>query len=441
MLWRVFRAESGEVVRLLLSGGYFFLVLFGYFLLRPVREAMGVQESMDDLRELFLVTCGVSLVVSVGFGGLISRMDRARFILVGHVLVACCLGVFLVARVVVTDEERLYVGYAFYVWLSVVNLYVTSVFWSFMADVWSLEQGKRLFPVIGVGGTLGALAASLFASGMVRSIGVGWQVGLSAACFLAAVPLVVGLDRGERAERRVPARAVGGSFADGVLLLVRSPYLLGTGLYVMALTISSTLLYFTRTELVSDASEELERRVSMFAQMDAWTQGATLVAQLFITGRMMRRLGVGVTLAVMPLVTVGGFGVLAWVERMEGVEGWQVFGVVTAFSAVHSAARYAVARPSRETLFSVVSAGEKYKAKPVIDVFLYRGGDVAGAGVQGWVMGLGMGLAGMMAAVLPLAVVWGGLCCGLAVAQRRRAARMNEVEQASGISDAEGVTG
>lgn len=406
----------GEWRPVLLSFGYFFLVLFGYALLRPVREAMGVQRSMDGLRTLFYVTCGVSLLVAVGFGGLVARLDRVRFIGVGHALVAACLGVFIAARWAVDDAQRVWVGYAFYVWLSVVNLFLLSVFWAFMADVWRLEQGKRVFPVIAVGGTLGALAGSSFVWWLAEKIGVDWQMAMAAGCFLLTVPVVWMLDTGDRKARAAASSRVGGDWWAGLMLLARSPYLLGTGLYVVCMTVSSTLLYFTRSRLVAKASEELEQRVSMFAQMDAWTQGATLFVQLFVTGRLMRHLGVGATLAVLPLVTVAGFGLLAWVER-RGVEGWQVFGVVTAFSAVHSATRHAVARPSRETLFSVVDAEEKYKAKPVIDLFLYRGGDVAGA----WATGIVAGLWGMFMLALPLAAVWGGLCVALAAAQGRRA--------------------
>jgi AAA family ATP:ADP antiporter len=416
--------RAGEALPVLASAAYFFLVLFGYFLLRPVREAMGVQRSMDDLRWLFTVTCAVSLLVAVGFGGLVATLDRARFIRVGHLIVAACLGCFIVARHAVADDTRFIVGYVFYVWLSVVNLFLTSVFWAFMADIWGFEQGKRLFPIIAVGGTLGALTGSSFVWNLAERIGVDWQMALAAGCFLATVLLVSGLDRGDRAGRAARGEAgerprpVGGNPVAGVLLLARSPYLLGAGLYVMFMTISSTLLYFTRADLVADAADELERRVSLFAQMDAWTQGATLFVQLFVTGRMMRHLGVGVTLAVLPAVTLAGFAVLAAMERAAGVEGWQLFGAVTAFSAVHAATRYAVARPSRETLFSVVTPEEKYKAKPVIDLFLYRGGDVAGA----WLTGIvGLTLWSMLMLVLPLAALWGGMCVWLAAAQRRRA--------------------
>lgn len=421
---------------MLACAGYFFLVLFGYFLLRPVREAMGVERSKNDLRWLFVMTCVVSLVVAVGFGGIVARLDRARFIRVGHLGVAVCLGVFLLARWAADDDTRLWLGYAYYIWLSVVNLFLTSVFWAFMADIWRLEPSKRVFPVIAVGGTLGALAGSSFAWQMAERIGPVWQLSLAAGCFLATLPLVRAIDRRDRAGRAMPPMPIGGAWADGLRLLARSPYLLGAGLYVVLMAISSTLLYFTRSDLVSGSRAELEARVAMFAQMDAWTQGATLIVQLFITGRMMRRFGVGVTLLVLPLVTVAGFALLAWLENRPGVEAWQLFAGVTAFSAVHSATRYAVARPTRETLFSVVTPEEKYKVKPVIDVFLYRGGDVAGAGLTALVVGLW----GMLMLALPLAAVWGASCMWLAAAQKRRAG-LQEHTQTGAAAPLEGATG
>lgn len=420
---------------MLASASYFALVLFGYFLLRPVREAMGVARSMDDLRWLFVMTCAASLIVAMAFGGVVSRLDRARFIWVGHLAVAACLGMFVMARLAVDDAERVTLGYVFYVWLSVVNLFLTSVFWAFMADVWSLEQGKRIFALIAVGGTVGALAGSSFAWRMAEVIGVSWQLALAAGCFLLTAPCVRALDRADRQRRSAPVERIGGHWVEGITLLVRSPYLLGAAFFVIFMSISSTLLYFTRAELVVNASKELESRISMFAQMDAWTQGATLLVQLFVTAQLIRRFGVGITLAILPAVTVAGFALLAWLAQRPGVEPWQLFGAVTAFSAVHSAVRYAVARPTRETLFNVVSDEEKYKAKPVIDVVIYRSGDVAGA----WLTGLVVGMWGMLLLALPLAALWGGMCMWLAAAQERRARVRNEAGRIQAAAAAEGA--
>lgn len=418
---RLVSVRSGEWRSLLLSGSFFFLLLYGYFLLRPVREAMGVQRSMEDLRWLFLVSCAVSLGATLALGSAVSRLDRARFIgLTSRVVIACVL-VFVALRLGLGERGRTYTGYVFYVWLSVVNLLLVSVFWAFMADAWSLEQGKRLFPAIGVGGTIGALLGSLTAWQLASTIGVAWQMVAAAACFEAGVHVMRRIDVGRRAATGRPARAVGGRWADGAMAIARSPYLLGIGLYIVLIAVSSTLIYFTQARLVADASQELTRRVALFAQLDVWTQLATLLVQLFVTARLIRTLGVGLTLMVLPVVTVLGFGALAWLDGVEGVEPWVVFGVFAAFNAAHRATRYAIARPTRETLFSVVSESEKYKAKPIVDVFLYRGGDVAGVAAERLIAGVVIGLGGMLVAAAPLAVVWGALSVWLASQQRRRA--------------------
>jgi len=421
--------RPGEWGALLLSGAFFFLLLFGYFLLRPVREAMGVERSMGDLRWLFGVTCVVSLGAAVLFGGLVSRFDRARFISWAFRGVIACVVAFAGVRVVLggllDGGMQLWSGYVFYVWLSVVNVFMTSVFWAFMADVWRLEQGKRLYAAIGVGGTLGALLGSVFAWQLVGVIGAPAQMLIAAGLFEGAVRVMRVLDRRSTrgAGELVSSRpgAMGGSWVEGVRAVARSPYLLGVGAYIVLMAVSSTLIYFTQAELVTDAEDELVGRIALFGQLDMWTQAATLFVQLFVTGHLMKRAGVAVTLGVLPVVTVLGFAALAVVGTREGVESWQIFAVFAAFNAVHRATRYAVARPARETLFSVVSERDKYKAKPVVDVFLYRGGDVAGVGVSAGLAALALGLGGMAMAAAPLGVVWVIVSVGLARGQSWRA--------------------
>lgn len=425
---RALKIRPGEGGAVVLSGLFFFLLLFGYFLIRPVREAMGVQRSMDDLRWLFITTCGVSLLVTLAFGSVVSLTDRSRFIPIAtRVIIACLLG-FAVVIIATGGHPHVRISYAFYVWLSIINLFMTSVFWAFMADVWTLEQGKRLFPAIAVGGTVGALLGSLFAWQLAEQLGAAGQMIAAAALFEASVWVMKAIDRKARSDGkphehpRHTAR-IGGQWWDGAVAMFRSPYLLGIGAWIALMAVSNTLIYFTQARLVTDAREELNQRVALFAQLDMWTQAATLLAQLFVTARLIRWFGVGLTLAVLPLVTVAGFTTLAWVSNLEGVEPWQIFGVFAAFNAIHRATRYAVARPARETLFSVIPASEKYKAKPIVDVFLYRGGDVAGAGVDKWLAGSTLLIGGVAMAAAPLAVFWGGLSVWLAWQQRQKADR------------------
>jgi AAA family ATP:ADP antiporter len=204
---------------------------------------------------------------------------------------------------------------------------------------------------------------------------------------------------------------IGGSFLDGATAVATSPYLLGIGGYIILMAISNTIIYFTQANVILDNTDTFSQRVGSFAQFDMLAQIATLITQIFITTHLIRRLGVGWTLAILPAVTVAGFAALAV---------WPIYGVMALFQALHRATRYAVSRPARETLFSVVPAAEKYKAKPVVDVFLYRGGDVAGAGIDGALRALGLGLGWVAAATVPLAAMWAVLSIGLGRAQGRR---------------------
>jgi len=432
---RLMNVERDELKLVLYCGACFFFLLFGYFLLRPLREAMGVERSMRDLRWLFIVTCGVSLLVTLGFGGLVSKLSDRRFIPIAFRTVMACLVVFIVLmQIQMGDDARLYVGYVFYVWLSVINLMMMSIFWALMADVWTLGQGKRLFAVIGIGGTLGALLGSNFVWWLAESINPAIQMGIAIVMFECVVQIVRRIDRtvvntqDQSAKAAQSTNSVGGQWADGAKAIAGSPYLVGIGLYIMLLAVSNTLIYFTQANLVSDASDELSTRISLFAQLDMWTQLATLLVQLFVTGHLIKRLGIGFTLAILPIVTVVGFVTMAWIEKRPGVEAWQIFGVFAAFSAIHRATRYAVIRPARETLFSVVPDATKYKAKPIVDVFLYRGGDVLGVRVEALIAGAGLGIAGMAMTAAPLAVLWGGLSIALAVAQSKKARMNNEFE-------------
>ena len=204
---------------------------------------------------------------------------------------------------------------------------------------------------------------------------------------------------------------IGGNFWDGATAVATSPYLLGIGAFIVLMAISNTLIYFAVAQGMLDNTDTFSQRVEGFAQFDLLAQIATLITQMFITTHLIKRFGVGWTLTLLPLVTVAGFVVLAI---------WPLYGVVAIFQALHRATRYAISRPARETLFSVVPPAEKYKAKPLVDVFLYRGGDVAGAGIDSTLRALGLSVTWVAAAAVPLAMVWGALSIALGHAQQRR---------------------
>ncbi len=440
---RLLNMRRGELPLALLSAAFFFFVLCGYFFLRPVREAMGVARGMDELRGLFVVTSLISLLAVLAFGGVVARMNRRRFIPAAFLFVIACLLIF--SGLIVQDaragggligtgaETALArgVGYTFYVWLTVVNLFTSSLFWAFMVDIFDVDQGKRMFAFVGIGGTLGALAGAEATSAVSATtespyLPAGLML-LACVCYCVAITTMLWLDRmavrsrasrlealprgrGEDARSDGSAR-IGGNFWEGAKAVAASPYLLGVGLWVVFMAISNTMIYFTQANVIQQATDTFSQRVESFADFDFLAQFATLLTQIFVTTRIVRKLGVGWTLAILPLVTVAGFAVLA---------AWPLYGAILIFQAVHRATRYAISRPARETLFSVVTPAEKYKAKPAVDVFLYRAGDAAGAGIDASFAALGMTLALVAASTVPLAGVWIALSIWLGRAQAAR---------------------
>ena len=463
-LGRLVNMKRGELPLAVMSALFFFLVLCGYFFLRPVREAMGVARGMEELRWLFVVTSVTALAAVLIFGGVVARMNRRRFIPVAYLFVVVCLFGFAALLIgdvrsggglIGSDTQTVLsrnVGYTFYVWLTVINLFTSSVFWAFMVDIFDVDQGKRLFAFVGIGGTLGALiggwAANLISSLTESPYLPAWLMLIGAACYCLAVGVMLVLDKmavhstasslgapsggggaaapepdGGEAEAPEPeagARTrkrgrgeIGGTFWDGLTAVVTSPYMLGVGLWVVFMAISNTMIYFTQANIILNESDTFSQLVASFAQFDYIAQLATLITQVFITTHLIRKVGVGWTLAVLPIVTLAGFLVLAV---------WPVYGVMMIFQALHRATRYAISRPSRETLFSVVTPAEKYKAKPVVDVFLYRFGDAAGAGIDGLFAVLGLTLAWVAMSTAPLAAMWIALSIGMGTAQARRIA-------------------
>ena len=444
---RILNIKKEELPLAVLSAVYFFCILCGYFFLRPVRDAMGVARGMDELRWLFVCTALVSLAVVLAFGGVVARTNRRRFIPIGYLCVIGCLIVFagmlivdgaagggLIGSDTETPLAR-YVGYVYYVWLSTINLFVNSVFWAFMVDLFDVRQGKRMFAFIGIGGTLGAIAggwATNVISGMTDSVYLPAGLMLIGAVFFGlAIVVMLSLDRlvfGSQRSLTADGAAIeghqwagdrdvageggiGGTFWEGAHAVVRSPYLLGIGAYIALMAISNTLIYFTQANIILDDRDTFSELIAGFAQLDVFAQVATLFVQIFVTTQVIKRIGVGWTLVILPLVTLAGFAVLS---------AWATFGVMAVFQAVHRATRYAISRPARETLFSVVSPSEKYKAKPFVDVFVYRGGDLAGAGVDSMFAAMGLTLAAVAAATVPVAGVWAVLCLALGRAQQAK---------------------
>lgn len=393
MLQRLFRRvvllEPGEGRPFLWSAAYFFLLLTSYYLLRPLREAMGIAKGAEKLPWLMTGTLLVMLAVNPLFAALVSRLPRRRFIPWAYRafgLTLLCFGV-LFLKLPLHGGPAL--GYAFYIWLSVFNLFVVSVFWALMADVWTEAQGRRLFGMIAVGGTLGAMAGSALTEVLSRTLGLqaGWLLLLSVLLLEGAVQCVRALaNHFELGDVAGAAREPGPGLWTGLKLMGQSRYLQLICGYMLLFTVTSTFLYLQQGDIVARTFKGQAARTAAFARVDFWVNGLSLVGQLFFTGRLLKRTGVGLALVLLPSLTLLGFGALAL---------WPTFAVLSVVMVARRGLHYAVDRPTRELLYIPLGPEEKYKTKSFIDTFVYRAGDLLGVWAPSLLAGLGVALAGL----------------------------------------------
>jgi AAA family ATP:ADP antiporter len=395
-LTRVRRDERAPVACAALA---FFFILTALMVLRPARESLGMQRGIEAIRWLFIGTALVTLAVNPLFGNLVSRLGRFAFIAATYLFFATSLLVFYALLVLAPAAVGATSGMVFFVWYSVFNLFATMVFWALMADVFALDQGKRLFGIIAVGGSLGAVAGPWLASQLAAPLGTASLLPVAAVSLgLALISMRAGLR--VRPERAVPTAPIGGSAWEGIRSVFRSSYLTGIAAYILTLTVVATFLYFTRLQMVAALGTDLDLRTTIFARIDLYTQITTMVLQALVTGRLMVYFGVPFTLALLPLTAALGFIGLAITASL---------ATLIAFQAAFSAVQRAFTRPGRETLFTVVPRADKYKAKAFTDTFVYRSGDVVGAQLEGILGKLGPGLAALVSVSVPLALAWGAL--------------------------------
>jgi AAA family ATP:ADP antiporter len=424
ILQRVTQVRRGEAAAVVASALCFFFILTALMVLRPAREALGMRRGIEAVRWLFVGTAIVTLAVNPLFALLVSRTRRLVFITATYVFFGVSLLGFWAVLVGAPQAIGEASGMVFFVWFSVFNLFATMVFWALMADRFALEQSKRLFGVISVGGTLGAVAGPWLASRLAEPLGTAGLLPVSAALLGLAVVAAWAVARLQPARPVAAAAAdpnappavderavIGGSAWEGFRAVFRSPYLLGISGYVLILTVIGTFIYFTRLQMVAALGDDLDMRTGVFARLDLYTQVTTLVLQALVAGHLMKRLGVHVTLALLPAAAVLGFAGLALTASLV---------TLTIFQAAYSAVQRSLTRPARETLFTVVPREDKYKSKAFIDTFVYRGGDVVGAQVEGLLGRLAAGLGALVAVTIPLALAWAALGLWLGRAQQRR---------------------
>lgn len=380
---------------------YIFSLLFAYYILRPIRDEMGVAGGVENLQWLFTATLLCMIAANPPFAALVARLPRIKFIALAYRFFGANLLLFAGLLHLADAEQNIWVGRIFFVWVSVFNLFVVSVFWALMVDVFDAEQGKRLFGFIAAGATLGGIAGSVLTTALAKQVAPTYLLLGSALLLEAAVFCVRRLSRISEALHRAGTRGeeppIGGSSFAGFRHALGSPYLIQVCLYMLLFTITSTFLYFQQAEIVRQSFNDRGARTAFFARIDLWVNVLTLAAQLFLTGRVLRWCGVGVTLATLPLISMIGFGTLALAPTI---------AVLVAYQVARRAGNFAFARPSREVLYTVVAREDKYKAKSFIDTAVYRFGDQVGAWSYAGLSALGLALTGVAVVAVPISLLW-----------------------------------
>lgn len=401
LLGRAAQVEAHESKAVVMAFLLLFFVLGGYFAVRPVRETVGTILGADRVSDLYGITWAASIIIVPLYGALCARFRRAAFLPWIYGFVALSLA--LVGVMLATDEHNVAIAEFFYVWISVLNLFIVSVFWSFLLELYDAGQTQRLFGVIAAGGTTGALVGPLLTDLSVSFIGNPGVLLMGSAFFVIAIVLQRALLRiwaatpmGTGAPR-AEDRPMGGNPFAGVSLVLKSPYLLGIALFVILLASVNTFLYLEQLRLVSETFADNEQRTQVFARLDYIVQGLTVLLQLFVTGRIASRLGVIVLLTVVPVVMVGGF---------LGLAVFNTFWVLAIVFVARRVGEYSFIRPGREMLFSRVSTETKYKAKNLIDVPVYRGGDFLSAQLKTALEAGGLAPAGIAVMGAALAGAW-----------------------------------
>lgn len=372
----IFRIEREEVPVAAAGAAMFFLLFTGYFMLRPVRETMGIAGGVENLQWLFTGTFLATLVALPVFGWIASKVRRRHILIWTYGFFAVNLTAFAAAFIV--DPENVWIARTFYIWLSVFNLLAISLAWSVLADVLAAPQAKRLFALIAGGASLGGLTGPILGTLLVAPIGHAGLL-LLASIFLtlsagAALWLHRWRDRNPLPQEEIEPRTepLGGHPFAGATAVLHSGYMAGIALFVVLLAIVSTFLYFEQARLVAETFPDRTRQTQVFGMIDTFVQTCTILIQIFLTGRIADRFGIGVLLVAVPLVMAAGFLWLAFAP---------VFAVLAVIMIVRRVGEYALVRPGREMLYTVAEPEEKYKAKNFIDTVVYRGGDAVG----GWV--------------------------------------------------------
>ena len=416
-LRRAVPATPQERAAALWSFAYFFTLLAGYYVLRPLRDQMGIAGGVKNLPWLFTATFASLLVAQPLYGALVARLPRVKFIPIVYHFFAANLVLFW--WLLTFGVGEVVVARVFFVWVSVFNLFAVVVFWSFMADLFTAEQGKRLFGFIGAGGTAGALLGPVITIVLSRPLGAVNLLIAAAILLEAAVFCVHRLERAAAVPASVDRKQqpLGGSAFAALPELLRSPYLMGVAAWVSLLSFGATITYFAQANIVSATVHGAAAQTRLFASIDLAVGLLSLATQVFATGKFLKRFGTGIAAGALPSVYIVGFAALAMAPSLF---------VVVALQVTQRWMNFAIANPARQVFFTVVGREEKYKAKNLIDVVVYRGSDALYGWVYHTMQALGLKLGAIALCVLPIVAGWLFLSIALGRRQERLARKPDD---------------
>ena len=394
--------ESNEIKATLVSTLFVFVLMASYYILRPVRDAMASDWSDAEVSFLWNINFFVSAAIVAVYGFAVSRarlrsVVPAMYGFFALTFVAFYFGISLV-------DDRVLVDKAFYLWVSVFALFHVSVFWTFMADTFNPGQAKRLFGIIGAGASAGALVGPAIPALFAGALGTDTLMLIASMSLLVVIPLVFYIYHLKAAElgnaglqADTDKAALGGNWWRGFQSFVANPYLLGIGAFILLYVFIGSFVYFEQKNLLADFSRD--ERTQILGSVDWLVNVVTFGMAFFVTGRIVAKLGMPTALALMPFLVGAGLLVLAFAPMLTVLLALQVF---------RRGGNYGLTRPAREMLYTRVTQEERFKAKPVIDIVVYRGGDaVSGTLFALLTDGIGLGLAAVALVGSAIAAAWG----------------------------------
>ena len=392
--------DDGELKSLLIATVYGFFIMFSYYILRAVRDEISSADR-GNLQLLWTAVFFVMLIAVPAYSWIASKFSRGVFVpLVNRFFIACLLG-FWICLVFLPIEARPWIDRVFYVWSSVFALFVVTVFWGFMSDCFDNNQGKRLFSFIAVGSSLGGIAGSSTTAGLAEVLPA------FSLLLLACIPLEVAswcarilhgrFNTGSVSIPGESGRAIPGTAWSGMQAVFASRYLMGIAAFIALMTFVSTMLYFQQASLIAEAFANRGERTVFYAKIDLLVSSLTIIFQVYLTARIIKWLGVGLTLAIVPAMMALGFFTLGLYPTLT---------VLVVVQVIYRAGRYGLTKPAREILWTVLGREAKYKSKPFLDAAVYRGGDLLSGWIYTGLAAVGLSIGAIAITAAPVAGIW-----------------------------------